>query len=83
MGAGPGRPKGCQNKVPQQLKEMILRALDEAGGVDYLKAQAKRTPGPFLALVGKVLPLTVQGPDGGAVVTAMEVRFVGPAEPQR
>ena len=35
-GAGPGRPKGIQNKNTQQIKDMILEALEGAGGVDYL-----------------------------------------------
>lgn len=64
-----GRKKGTPNKVTGELKSMILTALDEAGGVEYLKARAIDTPGPFLTLVGKVLPLQVNG-DGkdGAVV---------------
>ena len=40
---------------------MILGALDAAGGQDYLKARAKDNPTAFLTLVGKVLPMTVQG----------------------
>lgn len=61
--SGPGRPKGAQNKVTRELKEMILSALDGAGGVDYLQERAKdpRTASAFLTLVGKVLPMTVQG----------------------
>lgn len=61
--SGPGRPKGAQNKVTRELKEMILTALDGAGGVEYLEARAKdpRTAGAFLTLVGKVLPMTVVG----------------------
>ena len=56
---GPGRPKGSKNKASQALKDMILAALDEAGGVEYLVTQAKENPGPFLALIGKVLPTTL------------------------
>jgi hypothetical protein len=69
--AGPGRPKGLPNKVTAELKEMILQALDGAGGVDYLIRRAEDTPAPFLALIGKVLPLTVVGPgeDGGHTFT--------------
>lgn len=56
-----GRPKGALNKITLELKEMILGALDDAGGRDYLCRQAKTNPGPFLTLVGKVLPLTIAG----------------------
>lgn len=58
---GPGRPKGVPNKLNGQLKEMILQALDNAGGVDYLVTQSAENPTAFLALVGKVLPMTVAG----------------------
>lgn len=71
MGPGPGRPKGSQNKVTTDLKDMILGALDAAGGIDYLTDKAKdpRTASAFLTLVGKTLPMTVKGPgEGGAHV---------------
>lgn len=54
--AGGGRPKGAQNKVTKALKEMILGALDDAGGQEYLKRQAEENPTAFLSLIGKVLP---------------------------
>ena len=64
MGAGPGRPKGSQNKVTADLKDMILGALDAAGGVQYLTGRAAnpKTASAFLTLVGKTLPMTVKGP---------------------
>jgi hypothetical protein len=64
---GAGRPKGVPNRVTGALKDMVLSALDEAGGVDYLKDRAKDNPSAFLTLVGKVLPLQVTGEDGGPV----------------
>ena len=57
-----GRKKGVTNKVNAALKDMILTALDDSGGVEYLKQQAQTNPNAFLTLVGKVLPMTVQGP---------------------
>ncbi len=54
--AGKGRKPGSQNKVPKALKEMILGALDRAGGEDYLLQQAHDNPTTFLALIGKILP---------------------------
>jgi hypothetical protein len=56
---GAGRPKGSGNKATKELKDMILGALDDAGGQSYLAARALDTPGPFLALIGKVLPKDV------------------------
>ena len=56
-----GRPKGAKNKTTTALKEMILGALDDAGGQDYLREQAEVNPGPFLTLIGKVLPLSIKG----------------------
>ncbi len=54
--AGMGRPKGSTNKATKELKEMILGALEDAGGQDYLKTQAIENPSAFMGLVGKVLP---------------------------
>lgn len=57
----PGRPKGSPNKLTGEVKAMILAALDQAGGVDYLALQAHETPAAFMTLVGKVLPLQLTG----------------------
>lgn len=78
--AGKGRVKGSLNKNTAQLKEMILEALDKAGGVEYLLgcARGEKTQGAFLSLIGKVLPMTIQGPgaDGEHVFTVIERRIV-------
>lgn len=75
-----GSRKGIPNKTTAQLKDMILQALDGAGGVEYLQRQADEKPAAFLALVGKVLPMTVQGPgdDGALVFTVIERKIVRP-----
>lgn len=72
---GPGRPKGIPNKVNGQLREMILNALDGAGGVDYLQRQAEANPSAFLSLIGKVLPMQVTGEGGGPVDISVKVAF--------
>lgn len=45
------------------LKDAILKAAESAGGpqglVGYLESQARENPGPFLALLGKVLPMQI------------------------
>jgi hypothetical protein len=63
-----GRAKGTPNKTTAQLKDMILTALDKAGGVKYLQRQADESPTAFLALVGKVLPMTVSGDKEGGPI---------------
>jgi hypothetical protein len=75
--AGKGRPKGATNKVTGALKDMILGALNDAGGQAYLKKHSEKNPTAFLTLVGKVLPMTVAGdPDAPLVITAIERRVV-------
>ena len=71
-----GRPPGRPNKVTAQLKDMILIALDRAGGADYLLAQAQENPPAFMTLVGKVLPMTLQGSDGEAPKIHVTVEYV-------
>jgi hypothetical protein len=59
-------PKGRQH-TPTDLREMVLGALEDAGGRRYLAQRAIDTPGPFLALLGKVLPTTVANSDGSPI----------------
>jgi hypothetical protein len=79
----PNQGKRGPSKVNAQLKEMILEALDKAGGVDNLLecATEDKTKGAFLSILGKVLPLTLQGPgqDGEILITAIERRVVYPS----
>jgi len=76
----PGRPKGSPNKTTALLKDAILRAAELAGGpeakdspgglVAYLQTQATANPGPFMALLGKVLPMQIgTDPDNPLVVS--------------
>jgi hypothetical protein len=74
--AGKGRPKGSPNKTTALLKDAILEAAQAAGGnggmVGYLTLQAIENPGPFMALLGKVLPTQIAGEGGGAVIVRLE-----------
>jgi hypothetical protein len=63
-----GRRRGTPNRLTGELKGMILEALNQSGGVDYLKAKSETHPQAFIALLGKVLPLQVTGEGGGAIV---------------
>lgn len=77
-----GRKRGTPNKVTGALKDMILTALDQAhedGGVAYLKAQAATNPTAFMSLVGRVLPLQVNGSGvGGEHIVEVRRTIVRP-----
>lgn len=57
---------------------MILEALDNAGGSEYLEKRANdpRTAAAFLGLVGKVLPMQITGKDGGPIAVEKVVREI-------
>lgn len=91
---GPGRPKGVPNKTTALLKDAILKAAEAAGKkiaidekgkptgedgmVAYLTQQAEDNPGPFMSLLGKVIPLQVEGPDGKPLIEKITVTIVDP-----
>lgn len=52
----PNQGKRGPSKATKELKDMILGALDKAGGQAYLQRQATAQPAAFLTLLGKVLP---------------------------
>jgi len=78
--AGKGRPKGVQNKSTALLKDAILKAAEKAGGAEgiagYLAEQADKNPGPFMALLGKVLPMQLTGKDDGPVAFELVKRII-------
>ena len=49
----PGRPSGTPNKVNAALKDDILQAYDERGGVEWLGGLSDRE---FIRLLQKVMP---------------------------
>jgi hypothetical protein len=67
-----GSRKGKPNKIAADVKGMILTALSDVGGPEYLARQDEQNPPAFMALVGKVLPLQVTGEGGGALVIRWE-----------
>lgn len=75
--AGAGRKKGSLSSRTIELKDMILAALDDAGGQRYLAMQAVENPSAFLTLVGKVLPKDIKaevtGANGGPLVTQIQL----------
>jgi hypothetical protein len=70
--AGNGRPKGALNVFNRDIKEMILGALSDVGGRAYLARQAEKNPNAFMGLIGRVLPLSIAGHDGGEFVIRLK-----------
>ena len=72
----PNQGKRGPNKMTVDIKNMILTALNNAGGAEYLERRANdpRTAAAFLGRVGKVLPMQVTGEDGDEIriVTRIE-----------
>jgi len=63
-----GRKKGTPNKLTASVKELLLGALDDVGGREYLVTQARDNPTAFMTMLGKVLPTQVTGdPDNPMV----------------
>jgi len=82
---GKGRPVGSANKTTTALKEAILKAAENAGNrinqkglVGYLEDLALTEKSAFSSLLGKVLPLTLAGNDGGPIQSRVVVEFVSP-----
>lgn len=67
-----GRKAGEPNKLTTELKQMILNALDTAGGEQYLVDRAKDTPTAFMSLLGKVLPMAIAGEGEGKLTVTWE-----------
>ena len=67
-----GRKAGTPNKLTGAVKDMVLKALSNVGGVNYLEAQAQNNPTAFLTLVGKIIPHEVSGLGGGAIIVKLE-----------
>lgn len=53
---GGGRARGSRNKVTHAAKQLVLEALDEVGGKDWLVALAREEPKSFAQLVSKLIP---------------------------
>jgi hypothetical protein len=79
--AGPGRPKGLPNRTTALLKDALIVAATRAGGKGgleaFLEMQAKKlNNAPFLALLGKVLPLQLSGDDGAPLVPTVVFKTI-------
>lgn len=76
-----GRAKGTPNKTTALLKDAILQAAEAAdknGIVGYLTLQALENPGPFMALLGKVLPTQISGDPDNPLKLITRIELVAP-----
>lgn len=79
---GAGRPVGAVAPATALLKDAILKAGEAAGGdnglVGYLTLQAIENPGPFMSLLGKVLPMQIAGDPNAPLVHEIRRTIVDP-----
>lgn len=75
-----GRKAGTPNKLPASVKEAIAAAFTEVGGAAYLTKVANESPAVFCALLGKLLPLQVQGDPDSPMSIRIETVIVDPSD---
>ena len=69
--AGPGRPKGMQNKLTVSIRDAIEHAFTELGGTSYLVHVGRSDPRTFCALLSKLLPTKLANADGSPLLAAL------------
>lgn len=72
---GAGRPKGSLDKGNAAIRELIVQALDNLGGVAYLENAAKSHPAAFLSLLGKTMPMQLANADNEPFKTVSMIQL--------
>jgi hypothetical protein len=57
---GPGRPKGCKDKIGRQAKENIIEVFEKIGSIKGMVKWAKANRTDFYKLYARLIPVTVQ-----------------------
>ena len=65
---GPGRPKGCKNKMTQSAKEAFQHAFDSRGGAEGLAQWAEDNATDFYKLYARLIPVEQVGKDGSDLI---------------
>jgi hypothetical protein len=74
-----GRPKGSANKNTLIIRDAVLDAFLELGGVEWLIEQANKNPTAFISLLAKILPSNIQATiDTVAPLTQLQLIPVSP-----
>ena len=60
-----GRKQGTPDPLASDLRQMILGALEDAGGRKYLKELVEKSPSVFLGFLAKMISIEPGGKDGG------------------
>jgi hypothetical protein len=80
--AGPGRPKGAQNKVTRAVKEAIAQVADDLGGPERMVAWVKEDPANERLFWGtiypKLLPHTLAGDEDAPLTVKGVIELVRP-----
>ncbi len=71
------RPKGSLNTYSKAIKELVMEALDNLGGVKYLEEQAVSNPNAFMSLVGKTMPLALTNDEENSFKVEVTMNVVG------
>ena len=78
--AGPGRPKGSQNRVTVNIKEAALAALEAKGGAKWFQKLADEQPSAFAQLLSRILPHCMADHTGEGPPRLTITWQTGPAE---
>lgn len=74
--AGKGRKKGVPNKITRSVKEAIVAAFDDLGGVPSLVGWGKKNPSEFYGLWGRLAPREVNAEITGNDSASLLIRVV-------
>ena len=59
-----GRTKGTPNKLNAEIRAMVLEALSELGGVDYLVEVGRKKPEVLCGLIARLIPSEIKASEG-------------------
>lgn len=67
--SGAGRAKGQPNKMTAKVKDAIMGAFDELGGMEYLVRVGRSDPKTYITLLSKVLPAEIKADVEASIIT--------------